>query len=192
MNYNRNHANIQVGVCYRDSPCNEQGTDGGNKNGCSLTEVSFCLTFFKTLFCSLHLTGFLSSIHFSNVSASHYGTVTDANGLTVHVKMEENVGLVFVENVLINQNALVRTDLKVQCAKHRYQRNVQQRLQCLEQQLHELLHQDLLHQEQLHRNKLGQLVRHDQISLRNGDHGQLGLNVTTGLIIKDHLFNFHF
>ena len=31
----------QVGVCYRDSPCNEQGTDGGNKNGCSLTEVSF-------------------------------------------------------------------------------------------------------------------------------------------------------
>ena len=106
--------------------------------------------------------------------------------------MEENVGLVFVENVLINQNALVRTDLKVQCAKHRYQRNVQQRLQCLEQQLHELLHQDLLHQEQLHRNKLGQLVRHDQISLRNGDHGQLGLNVTTGLIIKDHLFNFRF
>ena len=27
-----------VGICYRDSPCNEGGTDGGNANGCILTE----------------------------------------------------------------------------------------------------------------------------------------------------------
>ncbi|CAG5113098.1 Oidioi.mRNA.OKI2018_I69.chr2.g7241.t1.cds [Oikopleura dioica] len=27
-----------VGICYRDSPCNEDGTDGGNADGCILTE----------------------------------------------------------------------------------------------------------------------------------------------------------
>ncbi|CBY38507.1 unnamed protein product [Oikopleura dioica] len=27
-----------VGICYRDSPCNEGGTDGGNADGCILTE----------------------------------------------------------------------------------------------------------------------------------------------------------
>lgn len=27
------------GVCYRDSPCNEVGTVGGNKGGCSSLEM---------------------------------------------------------------------------------------------------------------------------------------------------------
>ena len=131
-----------------------------------------------------------SSIHFSNASASHYGTVTDVNGSIAHVKMEGNVGLVFVENVLTNQNVLARMGSKVQCAKHQYQQNAQQRLQCLEQQLHEQQHQELLHQEQLHRNKQDQHVRHDQIFLLNGAHGQPGQNVTIGLVMKFHIFHF--
>ena len=116
--------------------------------------------------------------------------VTDANGSIVHVRMEENVDLVFVENVLINQNALVRMDLKVQCAKHQSRQNDQQPLQCLKQQLHERLHQELLHLEQLHRNKLDQRVRHGQISRHSGDLGQLGQNVTIGLVMKFHILNF--
>ena len=115
--------------------------------------------------------------------------VIDVNGSIVHVKMGGNVDHVFVENVLINQNVLVQMDSKVQCVRHQCQQNGQQRLQDLELQQQELPHQELLHQEQLHQNKQDQHVHHGQTSPHNGDHGQLGLNVTTGLVM---LFIFHF